>query len=121
MFGIGLPELVIILVVALLVLGPSKLPDAARSLGRALGEFRRMADDVKETFESEMSLEEEKKKESKELEEEQKSAEGVQVAESGELPVQEELKEQGKKEGHPREEGKEGRAEGTNPDEQKRT
>lgn len=55
MFGIGLPELIIIIVVALLVVGPSKLPELARSMGRALGEFRRMADDVKDTIEHEMS------------------------------------------------------------------
>lgn len=58
MFGIGLPELIIIMVVALIVVGPSRLPDLARSLGRAFNEFRRMADDVKETLEQEISLEE---------------------------------------------------------------
>jgi sec-independent protein translocase protein TatB len=65
MFGIGLPELVIILIVALLVVGPSKLPEVARSVGRALGQFRRMADDVKDTFALELDQEEEKKEESK--------------------------------------------------------
>ena len=55
MFGIGLPELIIIIVVALLVVGPSQLPELARSMGRALGEFRRMADDVKDTIEQEMT------------------------------------------------------------------
>ncbi len=40
MFGIGMPELVVIMVVALIVLGPKRLPDAAKGLGRALREFR---------------------------------------------------------------------------------
>jgi Tat protein translocase TatB subunit len=61
MFGIGFPELVVIMVVALIVVGPSKLPELAKSLGKAFNEFRRMADEVKETLEEEVLKEEEKK------------------------------------------------------------
>jgi Tat protein translocase TatB subunit len=64
MFGIGFPELIIILIVALLIVGPSKLPEVARSIGKALGEFRRMADDVKESLEQEMTKEDESAPES---------------------------------------------------------
>ncbi len=47
MFGIGMPELLLILVVVLIVIGPKKLPDMARALGKGLGEFRRAADEIK--------------------------------------------------------------------------
>lgn len=50
MFGIGMPELLIVLVVALLVLGPRKLPDAARSLGRGMAEFRRASADLRNSL-----------------------------------------------------------------------
>ncbi|RMD85793.1 MAG: twin-arginine translocase subunit TatB, partial [Candidatus Dadabacteria bacterium] len=46
MFGIGPTELIVILVIALLVLGPQRLPELARSLGRAFAEFRRATADI---------------------------------------------------------------------------
>lgn len=47
MFGISMPEMLLILAVALIVIGPKKLPDLARSLGRALGEFKKATSDFK--------------------------------------------------------------------------
>ena len=43
MGSIGLPEILVVLVVALVVLGPKRLPDAARQMGKAMAEFRRMS------------------------------------------------------------------------------
>ena len=48
MFGIGMPELILILGLALIVLGPKKLPEIARALGKGLAEFRRATDELKD-------------------------------------------------------------------------
>lgn len=50
MFGIGFPELLMIMALALIVLGPKRLPDLARALGRGLSEFKRASDELKQTF-----------------------------------------------------------------------
>lgn len=50
MFGIGMPELLVILVIAVIFIGPSKLPDVARALGRGMREFRQATDDLKNTI-----------------------------------------------------------------------
>jgi TatA/E family protein of Tat protein translocase len=50
MFGIGMPELLLILAVALVVLGPKKLPELARSLGRGLAEFKKTTSDLKQNI-----------------------------------------------------------------------
>ena len=124
MFGIGLPELVIIIIVALLVVGPAKLPEVARSLGKALGEFRRLADDVKETIEQEMTEEEEKKEEPGEQKEGEKGQPGA-IGEKEEEKETPETQEEGQAgAGPPPGEGPEGLEkeppEGTNPDEQQK-
>jgi TatA/E family protein of Tat protein translocase len=53
MFNIGLPELLIIVAIALIVFGPNKLPELARAFGRAMREFKKATEEVKESFEAE--------------------------------------------------------------------
>ena len=61
MFGsIGMPELIIILVIALIIFGPRKLPELGKSLGRSLNEFKRASTDLQNTLEQEITLEEQK-------------------------------------------------------------
>ncbi|BBO76730.1 hypothetical protein DSCW_41470 [Desulfosarcina widdelii] len=58
MFGIGMPEMILILAVALIVIGPKKLPDLARSLGKAMGEFKKATSDLKESMQIDTELKE---------------------------------------------------------------
>jgi len=58
MFGIGFPELLLIMAIALIVVGPSKLPDLARALGRGYAEFRKATNELKETFDQDETVRE---------------------------------------------------------------
>jgi len=74
-----MPELLIILVIALIIFGPRKLPELGRSLGKSLGEFKRASNELKNTLEEEVRVEEQKEQRAK-LEAEQTSA--IEAAQS---------------------------------------
>jgi sec-independent protein translocase protein TatA len=79
MFGpIGMPELIIIMVIALIVFGPRKLPELGRSLGRSIGEFKRASNELRSTLDEEIRVEE------------QRNAERQRTAEKAATPQAEE-------------------------------
>ncbi|MCU1230189.1 MAG: tatAd 2 [Acidobacteria bacterium] len=62
MFGpLGVPEMLMIFFVALIVFGPRKLPELGRTLGKALGEFKKATDELKTTIEREVQIDEQKR------------------------------------------------------------
>ncbi len=82
MFGIGSTELLLILVVALIVLGPKNLPKIANTLGKVMGQFQKASRDFQRTMNTEIALEEEQEK---------KKAEQQKQAETA-SPINEETK-----------------------------
>jgi sec-independent protein translocase protein TatB len=73
MFGVGVPELIVIFLVALIILGPKQLPEVAKFLGKALGEFRKATEDLSTEFSTAKSMLEEEIRQAERAAQEEKS------------------------------------------------
>ncbi len=99
MFGsIGMTELIVIMVVALVVIGPKRLPELARTLGKALGDFKRATSDFQNSFNLEDDydldvLDEDTKQQEKKANAEEQEPEEDDAAELAEKPTQTETDE----------------------------
>jgi TatA/E family protein of Tat protein translocase len=90
MFGVGIPELMVIFLVALVILGPKQLPEVAKFLGKALGEFRKATDDISAEFNNAKSMLEEEVRQAERAAQEEKAraAQGEKLPPSSTPPTE---------------------------------
>ncbi|MCK5912235.1 MAG: twin-arginine translocase subunit TatB [Desulfuromusa sp.] len=89
MFGIGMTEMILIAALALVILGPKKLPGLARSLGKGFAEFKRATNDLKSTIDFEIRAEDERHNKEASARKEQKISDNADEALSRPEPEEE--------------------------------